>query len=247
MSSKDDFKLDDAAERDSKRGWVSPGRMFSDRSEVPRHKLDLSRLMDSINSADINKRLPKRSTKNPSAQDGARWWKKQREMEHLTLFCSSSCQFAVLFMLRFVWWQCQEENILPAWLYNSHSVSAVFYYFIGRLFKTPWISSWNRLSFCFAVTKACRYRWARNYPLGFCVNVFVGKKAKKQMLVWRCTEVNMVWSIGATKERSSKQYYAIIVADHDIPVVQKAGTVRYLCMWKPSFAVCAAVFTSCSI
>ncbi len=172
------------------------------------------------------------------------------KFEHLSHFCFSSLQLTVLLKLRFVRWHCQKENTQHVWLYNSHHVSSkVFHFFIGCLFKPPLKSSWNRSSFCFLVTRDCRYHWAGNYLLGFCVNAFVGKKQNKtkQMLVWRLAELNMVWSIGATKERRSKQYYAIIVADHDISVVQKAGTVRYLCTWKPSFTAGAVVFTSCNI
>lgn len=43
---------------------------------------------------------------------------------------------------------------LPVWLHNSHGVTTVFYYFIGPLFYTLWISNRNRLPFCFVLTKA---------------------------------------------------------------------------------------------
>lgn len=43
---------------------------------------------------------------------------------------------------------------LPVWLHNSHGVTTAFYYFIGPLFYTLWISNRNGLPFCFVLTKA---------------------------------------------------------------------------------------------
>lgn len=107
-----------------------------------------------------------------------------------------------------------------------------------------WISNRNRLPFCFVVTKGCRYQWAGNYPLGFCVNVFV----EKQMLVWRGTEVNMIWSIGATIVRCyfcRPQHFCNLI----LPLFKRQKLVRYLSMLKPSFAISTAVlvFTCCNI
>lgn len=64
-------------------------------------------------------------------------------------------------------------------------VSALFYFFIGPLSKTLWISNRNRLPFCFVATKGCRYQWAENHPLGFCGDLSVEETDACLEMPWR--------------------------------------------------------------
>lgn len=92
-------------------------------------------------------------------------------------------------------------------------------------------------SFCFVYNKRLQIPLSRKLSIGILRECICGKK---QMLVCRFTEVNTVWSIYNTKEGSSKQYYTVVVPDHNISVwklipLSFKRQVRYLCIWKPSF------------
>lgn len=103
--------------------------------------------------------------------------KQQKDALWMFNFCSSSCQFSVLFKIRFIWWHCQEENTLPVWLYNSHSVSTVFLLFHRAPFQTSLNKQLKQVVFLFCCNKRLQVPVSRKLSIGIlCECVCGGKK-----------------------------------------------------------------------
>lgn len=87
---------------------------------------------------------------------------------------------------------------------------------------------------------------SRKLSAGILCECVCGEENPRGLFEDAPSEVNLVWSIGATKGWSLEQYKTLIVTGRAFPVsmlIPTWGTVRYLCMWKPVFAVSAISFT----